>query len=118
MADDLEAKSGEKQARKRKKGHRDKDRQAKRHRIEEDGQVASRETNHANGRGPISTTPILPPDLGHGNDRSQELGTRLPAVQGTEQAGKEDGAPPGWAVSKPVGGRMADIDPILTDDEK
>jgi hypothetical protein len=36
----------------------------------------------------------------------------------TQVAKQEDAQTPGWSISRPLGGRISDLDPILTPDER
>lgn len=48
-------------------------------------------------------------------------GNQEPAIEGpttTQLAKRDDTQTTGWSVSRPLGGRIADLDPILTPDER
>lgn len=91
MAGRNNSKSHEDKTKKRKREAQEADAKAKRHRKEE----------KANGL----KTPTKP-------NKTENGDIVVKVVESTENGES------GWKVSKPMGGRMLDIDPILTDDEQ
>ncbi|KHN96782.1 WD repeat-containing protein 75 [Metarhizium album ARSEF 1941] len=59
-----------------------------------------------------------PPKLKQGKPNKENLAVGLGAFRQQEVIRQSDDGEAGWRVSKPMGGRMLDIDPILTEDEQ
>ncbi|ODA76111.1 hypothetical protein RJ55_08394 [Drechmeria coniospora] len=57
-------------------------------------------------------------DNGTGNGEASECCDKLIQLDSLPVATQSDDGDAGWRISKPMGGRMLDIDPILTTDEK
>lgn len=91
---------------KRKRDNNDTDGKPKRHRQQ------SRE-NRVNGRNAPAPRNLKPTEA-ESAAKSEPLTTFRPQ----EVIRQSDDGEAGWKVSKPMGGRMLDIDPIFTADEK
>ena len=116
MADISVPRSRNAESKKRKRDGKDKDRHSKRSRARGDDRAA----NGADGGRRHRTE-------GHTTEGSRRLKSRTETATElctfTFEQEAQDGTDlqafqTGWRVSKPLGGRMADIDPIVTDDEK
>ncbi|KAK7430245.1 NET1-associated nuclear protein 1 [Neonectria magnoliae] len=110
MAGNKNNRTKEDQPKKRKRDLAEADSRSKRQRAE-------RKDNKANGR--KSLADILSP----ANGANSELNGQSSALETTgtrelEVVPQFDNAEAGWRVSKPMGGRMLDIDPILTTDDQ
>lgn len=106
MAGNKSNRAKEDQPKKRKRDLAEADSRSKRQRAE-------RKENKANGR--KSLADIL--------NSNSELNGQSSALETTgdrelEVVPQFDNAEAGWRVSKPMGGRMLDIDPILTNDDQ
>jgi NET1-associated nuclear protein 1 (U3 small nucleolar RNA-associated protein 17) len=109
MAGNKGQKSSADKTKKRKREVNDADSKAKRHRkeVKANGAAASEEQEKASNAPENEASGTLVAANGDGM-ASRPLG---------DLANKTD-SETGWRISKPMGGRMLDIDPILTDDEQ
>lgn len=109
MAGNKGQKSSADKTKKRKREVNDADSKAKRHRkeVKANGATSSQEREKASNSPEKETSGTLVAANG------DEVVSRLLG----DLANKTD-SETGWRISKPMGGRMLDIDPILTDDEQ
>lgn len=54
----------------------------------------------------------------NGTDGNEEDNTQSNGRKKKGKRSKSSGGGPAWRVSKPFGGRMIDVDPVFTEDEK
>ncbi|KAH8734906.1 WD40-repeat-containing domain protein [Ilyonectria robusta] len=110
MAGNKSTRTKDDQTKKRKRELAEADSRSKRQRAE-------RKENKANGR---KSTADLLNTLNGASSEKNGLSTALETT-GDRELGivpQFDNAEAGWRVSKPMGGRMLDIDPILTEDDQ
>lgn len=120
MADNSEIKSREKNSRRKRKRAlgREGDGESKRQKPNGDALVVNGE-HHSERKSKKNQRKKELSLQVNGTLESSETGSRLPAAQPTTQAFGDDGpASSEWTISKPLGGRMVDVDPILTRDEQ
>ncbi|KAK7408775.1 NET1-associated nuclear protein 1 [Neonectria punicea] len=110
MAGNKNNRTKEDQPKKRKRDLAEADSRSKRQRAE-------RKENKANGR--KSLADILSPANGANSElNGQSSALETTGTRALEVVPQFDNAEAGWRVSKPMGGRMLDIDPILTTDDQ